>query len=153
MVRYFMTIPEAADLVIQAGGMARGGEVFLLDMGDPVKIEQLARNMIRLAGRSVRDAENPAGDIEIQFTGMRPGEKLFEELLIDGAAAGTDHPSIRLASEPFIGWNELEPQLNRLRACVDQRDESQLRRLLTDLVRRGGAGQVDLTGSAATEPA
>ena len=152
MVRYFMTIPEASELVMQAGAMARGGEVYLLDMGEPVKIEQLARNMIRLAGRTVRDAASPAGDIEIQFTGVRPGEKLFEELLIDGSAGPTDHPGIRLGSEPFVPWAELEPQLARLRAAVDQRDGVTLRRVLTELVRRGGAAQVDLTANAAAEP-
>ncbi|MFM1830654.1 MAG: hypothetical protein RLZZ558_994 [Planctomycetota bacterium] len=145
MVRYFMTIPEAADLVLQAGAMATGGEVFLLDMGEPVRIEQLARNMIRLAGRSVRDANNPAGDIEIRFTGARPGEKLFEELLIEGTAGTTPHPSIRLGAEPFLPWSALESQLHRLRAAVDQRDDHAIRQLLTDLVRQGGAVATDLT--------
>ncbi len=151
MVRYFMTIPEAADLVLQAGAMATGGEVFLLEMGDPVRIEQLARNMIRLAGRSVRDADNPAGDIEIRYTGVRPGEKLFEELLIDGAAAATSHPSIRLGSEPFLAWDSLEPQLHRLRAAVDQRDYHALRQMLTDLIRQGGAAAIDLTDPVAPD--
>ena len=148
MVRYFMTIPEAAELVMQAGAMAKGGEVYLLDMGEPVKIEQLARNMIRLAGRSVRDAANPDGDVEIQFTGLRPGEKLFEELLIDGSVRKTEHPGIHLGAEPFVPWSELEPQLARLRASIDQRDHASVRRMLTDLVRRGGATQVDLTQAA-----
>ena len=152
MVRYFMTIPEAADLVLQAGAMATGGEVFLLDMGEPVRIEQLARNMIRLAGRSVRDAEHPDGDVEIRFTGVRPGEKLYEELLIDGAAAATSHPSIRLGSEPFLAWDALEPQLQRLRAAVDQRDEHAIRHLLTDLIRKGGAA-IDLTDPVAPDRA
>ena len=145
MVRYFMTIPEAADLVIQAGALARGGEVFLLNMGEPVRIDDLARNMIRLTGRTVRDAANPVGDIEIIYTGVRPGEKLFEELLIDGQSGRTTHPSIAIASEPFLRWEELEPQLERLRAAVDQRDEGLARRLLVDLVRPVGASS---TGAA-----
>lgn len=152
MVRYFMTIPEAAELVMQAGAMAKGGEVYLLDMGEPVRIEQLARNMIRLAGRSVRETSNPSGDVEIQFTGLRPGEKLFEELLIEGSGIHTEHAAIRLGSEPFIAWSELEPQLTRLRAAVDQRDDLGIRRMLTDLVRRGGASQVDFIGTREASP-
>lgn len=147
MVRYFMTIPEAADLVLQAGAMATGGEVFLLEMGEPVAIEQLARNMIRLSGRTVRDAAHPSGEIEIRFTGVRPGEKLFEELLIDSEARATDHPSIQLASEPLLPWEELEPRLDRLRAAVDQRDDTLIRELLTDLVRLGGSVHTDLRGA------
>lgn len=153
MVRYFMTVGEAAELVMQAGAMAKGGEVFLLEMGEPVRIETLARNMIRLAGRSVRDQANPGGEIEIQFTGVRPGEKLFEELLIDANALPTGHDAIRLANEPFVPWSRYEPLVDRLRAAVDQRDGQAVRRLLTDLVRQGGATQVDLTQSpSATRP-
>ncbi len=151
MVRYFMTIPEAADLVIQAGAMAVGGEVFLLDMGEPVRIDELARNMIRLTGRTVRNASNPGGDIDIVYTGVRPGEKLFEELLIDGKSRATDHPSISLATEPFIPWPALEPQLERLRSAVDQRDEGLARRVLMELVKAGSdtaAGSVSGARSA-----
>jgi FlaA1/EpsC-like NDP-sugar epimerase len=127
MVRYFMTIPEAAELVLQAAGMARGGEVFVLDMGDPVRIDDVARNMIRLAGRSIRDAANPSGDIEIIYTGVRPGEKLFEELFIGIDLKSTEHPGIRLANEPWTPWSELESVLAKLRAGIDQRDDHAVR--------------------------
>jgi len=139
MVRYFMTIPEAADLVIQAGAMAKGGEVFVLDMGEPVRIDDLARNMIRLAGRSVRDAANPHGDIEIIYTGVRPGEKLYEELFIQSAPAPTAHPTIGLGAEPFLPWPELEPQLSRLRAAVDQHDQAAVRQIIAHLMQAGGS--------------
>ena len=134
MVRYFMTIPEAAQLVIQAGAMAKGGEVFVLDMGEPVKIIDLAKNMIRLSGRTLRDENNPTGEIEIQITGMRPGEKLYEELLISSNATSTEHASIGLAHEPFESWNSLEAKLDRLQTAVDQRDDGVVRRLLGELV-------------------
>jgi FlaA1/EpsC-like NDP-sugar epimerase len=134
MVRYFMTIPEAASLVIQAGAMAKGGEVFVLDMGEPVKIIDLAKNMIRLAGRTLRDQDNPTGEIEIQITGTRPGEKLYEELLISSDATTTEHASIGLAREPFESWNSLEAKLDRLQTAVDQRDDGVVRKLLGELV-------------------
>ncbi len=134
MVRYFMTIPEAAQLVIQAGAMAKGGEVFVLDMGEPVKIMDLAKNMIRLAGRTLRNEDHPTGEIEIQITGMRPGEKLYEELLISSDSTTTEHASIGLAREPFESWNSLEVQLDRLQTAVDQRDDGVVRKLLGELV-------------------
>ena len=134
MVRYFMTIPEAASLVIQAGAMAKGGEVFVLDMGEPVKIIDLAKNMIRLAGRTLRDQDHPTGEIEIQITGTRPGEKLYEELLISSDATTTEHVSIGLAREPFESWNSLEAKLDRLQTAVDQRDDGVVRKLLGELV-------------------
>ena len=134
MVRYFMTIPEAASLVIQAGAMAKGGEVFVLDMGEPVKIIDLAKNMIRLAGRTLRDQDHPTGEIEIQITGTRPGEKLYEELLISSDATTTEHVSIGLAREPFESWNLLEAKLDRLQTAVDQRDDGVVRKLLGELV-------------------
>ena len=134
MVRYFMTIPEAASLVIQAGAMAKGGEVFVLDMGEPVKIIDLAKNMIRLAGRTLRDKDHPTGEIEIQITGTRPGEKLYEELLISSDATSTEHVSIGLAREPFESWNSLEAKLDRLQTAVDQRDDGVVRKLLGELV-------------------
>jgi len=134
MVRYFMTIPEAAQLVIQAGAMAKGGEVFVLDMGEPVKIIDLAKNMIRLAGRTLRNEDHPTGEIEIQITGTRPGEKLYEELLISSNATSTEHASIGLAHEPFESWNSLEAKLDRLQTAVDQRDDGVVRRLLGELV-------------------
>jgi len=134
MVRYFMTIPEAASLVIQAGAMAKGGEVFVLDMGEPVKIIDLAKNMIRLAGRTLRNEDHPTGEIEIQITGTRPGEKLYEELLISSDAATTEHVSIGLAREPFESWKSLEAKLDRLQTAVDQRDDGVVRKLLGELV-------------------
>ena len=134
MVRYFMTIPEAASLVIQAGAMAKGGEVFVLDMGEPVKIIDLAKNMIRLAGRTLRNEDHPSGEIEIQITGTRPGEKLYEELLISSDSATTEHVSIGLAHEPFESWNSLEVKLDRLQTAVDQRDDGVVRKLLGELV-------------------
>jgi FlaA1/EpsC-like NDP-sugar epimerase len=112
--RYFMTIREAANLVIQAAGMAKGGEVFVLDMGKPMKIADLAREMIHLSGLKVRDEQNPNGDIEIVEVGLRPGEKLYEELLIDAGQQKTSHPRIMMAHENFMPWSELEPLLRRL---------------------------------------
>jgi FlaA1/EpsC-like NDP-sugar epimerase len=104
VIRYFMTIPEAAQLVLQAGAMAKGGDVFVLDMGQPVRIADVARRMIHLSGLTVRDEENPEGDIEIQFTGLRPGEKLYEELLIGSNVTGTEHPMIMRAIEHSLPW-------------------------------------------------
>src|SRR5262249_4454348 len=112
--RYFMTIREAAELVLQAAAMARGGDVFLLDIGAPVRILDLARRMIRLKGLTIRDAIAPEGDIEIKLTGLMPGEKLHEELLIADAASGTEHPKIMRAEERFLSWVELRGALNTL---------------------------------------
>lgn len=126
MTRYFMLIPEAAQLVIQAGAMARGGEVFLLDMGQPVKIIDLAYSVIALSGLTVRDEANPDGDIEIREVGLRPGEKLYEELLIEDASEASDHPLIMKASEAFIPWERLEPALLRLQQLIDRNDETGL---------------------------
>jgi len=118
ITRYFMTIPEAVELVLQAGAMGKGGDVFVLDMGEPVKIVDLARKMIRLSGLAVRDESNPEGDIEIVFTGLRPGEKLYEELLVGDNVIGTEHPMIMRAEEDFLSWPKLEKHLDRLdRAC------------------------------------
>lgn len=119
ITRYFMTIPEAAQLVIQAGAMScngsgSGGDVFVLDMGEPIKIDQLARKLVRLMGKSVRDQNYPNGDIEIEYSGLRPGEKLYEELLIGNNVQETDHPRIMTAKESFLYWDELEPLLNTL---------------------------------------
>ena len=120
ITRYFMTIPEAAQLVIQAGAMGRTGEVFVLDMGEPVKIYDLARRIVHLSGLSIRDVDDPHGDIEIRFTGLRPGEKLYEELLIGDDVLGTTHPRIMKANESSIPQEELERHLARLQhACVD----------------------------------
>jgi len=119
IIRYFMTIPEAAQLVIQAGSMGKGGDVFVLDMGEPVKIYELARNMIHLSGFDVKDENNPYGDIEIKITGLRPGEKLYEELLIGDNVAQTQHQRIMSASEFCLSWSELEALLAKLQiACL-----------------------------------
>ena len=111
VVRYFMTIPEAVELVIQAGAMAKGGEVFVLDMGEPVRINDLAVKMINLSGFLVRDENNPDGDIEIQYTGLRPGEKLYEELLVGGEFSQTENKLIMRAEEEMMAWDKLEPIL------------------------------------------
>jgi FlaA1/EpsC-like NDP-sugar epimerase len=118
VVRYFMTIPEAVELVIQAGAMGTGGDVFVLDMGEPVRIIDLAKNLIRLCGCTVRDSVNPNGDIPIEFSGLRPGEKLYEELLVGDNVVGTTHPMIMRAEEQMIPWKLLAPAVNDLdRAC------------------------------------
>ena len=114
VIRYFMTIPEAAQLVIQAGAMAKGGDVFVLDMGRPVLIDDLARRMINLMGLTVRDSANPDGDIEITYTGLRTAEKLFEELLIGSNITGTDHPMIMRAMEHSLPWERMQQLLNEL---------------------------------------
>lgn len=122
VTRYFMTIPEAAQLVIQAGAMADGGEVYLLDMGEPVKIIDLARTMIRLCGRSVRDENNPTGEIEIEEVGLRPGEKLYEELLIDSESAPTTNPRINRATERALDFDTLSKSLEELTHVLEQGD-------------------------------
>jgi FlaA1/EpsC-like NDP-sugar epimerase len=134
MTRYFMTIPEAAQLVLQAGAMARGGEVFVLDMGSPVKIVDLARNMIELSGMTVRDAHNPAGDIEIKSVGLRPGEKLYEELLIGDDPQPTTHARIMMATEKSIPWLLLQPEIEQVRAQLEAHDVDGIRRSLLRLV-------------------
>lgn len=120
--RYFMSIPEAAELVIQAGAMARGGEVFVLHMGDAVKIDDLARLMIHLSGLEVKDADNTDGDIEIVYSGLRPGEKLYEELLIGARTTGTEHPRILTCDEPFLPPAELARELDVLKSALQSRD-------------------------------
>ncbi|MET4001070.1 nucleoside-diphosphate sugar epimerase/dehydratase [Marinobacterium sp. MBR-109] len=134
ITRYFMTIPEAAALVIQAGSMGSSGDVFVLDMGKPVKIADLAREMIHLAGLRVRDEANPEGDIEICYTGLRPGEKLYEELLIGGDVKGTEHPMIMRAAEEMLPWDELLPRLDRLEQLLGQWDHAAVRDLLLHTV-------------------
>lgn len=134
ITRYFMTIPEAAQLVIQAGAMATGGDVFVLDMGQSVRIMDLARRMIELSGLSLRDDHNPEGDIEIQITGLRPGEKLFEELLIGDDPHATAHPRIMKAREQFLAWDKLEPALARMNSALATHDVAQLRQLMVELV-------------------
>jgi FlaA1/EpsC-like NDP-sugar epimerase len=122
VVRYFMSIPEAAALVIQAGAMAQGGDVFVLDMGEPVKIDDLAKSMIRLAGLEARDAAHPDGDIAIEYVGLRAGEKLHEELLLGESAVATEHPRIHKSHEPFLPPDELAAVLADLRAAMPQGD-------------------------------
>ncbi|MFB2813197.1 polysaccharide biosynthesis protein [Shewanella xiamenensis] len=125
ITRFFMTIPEASQLVIQAGAMGKGGDVFVLDMGKSVKIVDLAAKMIRLSGYDVKDEANPNGDIAIEFTGLRPGEKLYEELLIGDDVTGTDHERIMTANEIYLPWAELESILNRLdKACHEFNHEA-----------------------------
>jgi len=134
MTRYFMTAPEAAELVVQASAMSEGGEVFVLDMGGPVRIRDLAVNMIELAGHSVQDSENPLGDIAIVETGLRPGEKLYEELLIDSQPLPTEHPRIRKAKERWIPLKLLTSRLEHIQALVDTQQRRELVAALADLV-------------------
>jgi FlaA1/EpsC-like NDP-sugar epimerase len=134
ITRYFMTIPEAAQLVIQAGAMASGGEVYVLDMGQPVRIMDLARRLIDLSGLQVRDADNPDGDIEIHVTGLRPGEKLYEELLIGDNPEPTAHARIMKAREAYLPWGELEPRLRELRRRLEENDVPGLKEMLEGLV-------------------
>lgn len=134
ITRFFMTIPEASQLVIQAGAMAKGGEVFVLDMGEPVRIYDLACKMIRLSGCHVRDENTPWGDIEIKITGLRPGEKLYEELLIGNNTEPTAHPRILKANEDFIPWFKLKKSLQVLATQMSNRDHEQIRFTLLDLV-------------------
>ena len=135
VTRYFMTIPEAAQLVLQAGAMARGGEVFVLDMGQPVKIIDLARKIAQLAGLTVRNESNPLGDIEIKFTGLRPGEKLYEELLIGHSPEGTAHERIMKSHEEFIPWPELARTLVDLREAATQNNQTLMLQIFINLVQ------------------
>jgi len=131
IIRYFMTIPEAAQLVIQAGSMGKGGDVFVLDMGEPVKITSLARKMIHLSGLSEKHEQNPNGDIGIEYSGLRPGEKLYEELLVGDNVEGTKHPRIMTANEIHLSWPETHNLLNRLdRACHEFKVEDVIDLLL-----------------------
>jgi FlaA1/EpsC-like NDP-sugar epimerase len=130
VIRYFMTIPEASQLVLQASAMGHGGDVFVLDMGKPLRIEDLARRMIRLMGLTVRDESNPDGDIEIVYTGLRPAEKLYEELLIGGNVTGTEHPMIMRAMEPHVAWAELKETLGEMLDALDVFDCVRARELL-----------------------
>ena len=134
VTRYFMTIPEAAQLVIQAGAMASGGDVFVLDMGEPVKIIDLAKRMVELSGLALKDEHSPDGDIEIAVTGLRHGEKLYEELLIDDNPLPTSHSRIMKAHEDFLPWNELQAKLAGLKQALDANDVPLIRTMLKDLV-------------------
>jgi FlaA1/EpsC-like NDP-sugar epimerase len=130
VIRYFMTIPEAAQLVIQAGSMGLGGDVFVLDMGSPVRIADLAKRMIQLAGYTVRDDQHPDGDIEIRFTGLRPAEKLFEELLIGKNVTGTEHPRILRAMEQSLSWDQIRYVLDELAQCLSRFECDRAREIL-----------------------
>jgi FlaA1/EpsC-like NDP-sugar epimerase len=134
IIRYFMLIPEAAQLVIQAGAMAKGGDVFVLDMGEPVRIADLARSMVRLSGLSERTVDNPGGDIEIQSVGLRPGEKLFEELLIGDDVAPSGHPRIMTAHERHIDPALLDKMLQSLRQACEANDSESMLRQIRNLV-------------------
>lgn len=133
ITRYFMTIPEAAQLVIQAGALGKGGDVFVLDMGEPIRIIDLARKMIRLMGYEVKDMDNQQGDIEIKVTGLRPGEKLYEELLIGGDEQPTLHPRIRTATEVSLSWDEMAAYLARLNIACEAYDQVNIRELLLEV--------------------
>ena len=134
VIRYFMTIPEAAQLVIQAGSMADGGDVFVLDMGKPVRIGDLARRMIHLAGLTVRDDQHPDGDIEIAYTGLRPAEKLYEELLIGNNVTGTQHPMILRAIEHSLPWDRVQELLNEIVEAMGRYDCQRSLQILSDVV-------------------
>ncbi len=134
IIRYFMTIPEASQLVIQAGAMGKGGDVFVLDMGEPVRIVDLAKRMIHLSGLEIKDKDHPAGDIEISFTGLRPGEKLYEELLIGDNVSKTEHLQIMRAEEHVIPWLELNKMLARLEMATKNDEFEIIRQILTEAV-------------------
>ena len=142
VTRYFMTIPEAAQLVLQAGAMAQGGDVFVLDMGDSVKIIELARQMVMLSGHTVRDAAHPHGDIALHITGLRPGEKLYEELLIGDNPQPTEHPRIMRAQEASIAWEQLQAHLAHLQTLMHGNDMAGITALLQQLVSGFCAGPV-----------
>ena len=153
VTRYFMTIPEAAQLVLQAGAMGDGGDVFVLDMGKPVKIVDLARRMIQLSGLTVKDEAHASGDIEIKVVGLRPGEKLYEELLIGDNPETTAHPRIMKAHEQFLSWDGLLPHLLTLRAGAKAGDAELINNVLTQLVSgyvRSDSDEVMRVGSKAT---
>ena len=134
VVRYFMSIPEAAELVIQAGAMGEGGDVFVLDMGEPVKIIELAKRLINLSGMELKDKDNPEGDIEIVFTGLRPGEKLYEELLIGDNVSKTPHKQILRAKEDFLPKGELDEFINKLKEAEKSNDVPALKIILEEVV-------------------
>ena len=129
-----MTVTEAVELTIQAGAMGTGGDVFVLDMGKPVKIKELAEKMIQLSGLQVKDELNPNGDIEIKYTGLRAGEKLYEELLIGDNVSETDNPLIMRAKEDKLNWDNLKLLLENLRVVNDSDDLEKLRNLLIEIV-------------------
>jgi FlaA1/EpsC-like NDP-sugar epimerase len=129
-----MSISEAAELVIQAGAMGQGGDVFVLDMGEPVKIYELAKRLIKLSGMELKDKDNKDGDIEIIFTGLRPGEKLYEELLIGGNVSTTQHKQILRAEEDYLSADQLSLHLESLKKAEDEADVSSLKKILEEVV-------------------
>ena len=141
-----MTIPEAAQLVLHAGAMATGGEVFLLDMGEPVKIMELARRVVELSGLRVRDAATPDGDIEIVITGLRPGEKLYEELLIGDNPLPTTHPRILRAREDFLPWDALLPLMEALQDAIAQDSIDGMKAVLHECVHGYGEASTTYSG-------
>jgi len=138
IIRYFMTIPEAAELVIQAGAMARGGDVFVLDMGEPVRIKDLAYRMVNLMGMTVQDEENPDGDIAIDYIGLRPAEKLYEELLIGSNVTGTRHARIWRADEDFLAFESTAALVEELKASSVALDFERARNVLSSAVQEYG---------------
>jgi FlaA1/EpsC-like NDP-sugar epimerase len=134
VTRFFMSIPEATQLVLQASAMAQKGEVFVLDMGEPIRIAELAQNMITLSGMTVHDEKNPGGDIEITYVGLRPGEKLYEELFVGEDVVETTHPRIRMAKERFLPVERLEPELAPLLAAIADADRHAVRAALRNLI-------------------
>lgn len=142
VTRYFMTIPEAVQLVMQAGALSDGGEVFVLDMGEPVRIIDLARRMIELSGLREKSTLSPHGDIEITVTGLRPGEKLYEELLIGDDPQPTAHPRIMKARDEYLPWDQLQPKLIALKSAVSEDDLATIRSLLVDLVHGFKPGEL-----------
>jgi FlaA1/EpsC-like NDP-sugar epimerase len=157
--RFFMTITEAVNLVIQAGSLGRGGEIYLLDMGEPIRILDLARSMIVLNRLTLRDERNPDGDIPISFTGLQPGEKVHEELLVSGSSWSTEHPKIRLARDPGLTGRALGELLSRLEGACDRHDSLEVRRLLEEMVESSSeaapvieVGQVLRAGDSTSSP-
>jgi FlaA1/EpsC-like NDP-sugar epimerase len=142
VTRYFMTIPEAAQLVLQAGAMGQGGDVFVLDMGEPVKIMDLAQRMVQLSGLTVKDAAYPEGDIEISVVGLRPGEKLYEELLIGDNPEPTEHPRIMKAHEDFFPWTQLSAHLQDLKLAAQNEDVAAMKAIFQLLVQGYGGSPV-----------
>jgi FlaA1/EpsC-like NDP-sugar epimerase len=151
-----MSLTEAAELVIQAGAMATGGELYVLDMGEPVRIDDLARLMVRLSGLEVRNDAHPEGDIAITYTGLRPGEKLFEELLIGENTTGTEHPRILRLDEPFLPAADLKRELELLRTAMAGRDTEAIEAVLMRTVEGyrpdGDAAAVESTERSRWRP-
>jgi len=142
ITRYFMSISEAAELVIQSASLAKGGDLFVLDMGEPIKILELAKAMIRLSGRTIKDSQNPNGDIEIQITGLRPGEKLYEELLIGDNVIPSSHGKIMQAKEEFLDWEHLEATLNQLLVAQEENDQEAMLKIFSTHIQGFGTRAV-----------